>query len=185
MNDRGGNVDANSQRGGRLLEQVALLEVRLRRYARWLVSRTTSPHSFVGSDLVSFTALSLIERRDSLPSEPGRAKRAFGAAMKRALLDSIRRHRVHGDALAQALPSATTSEGASVDMLLDLRAALDTLRALDPEARRLVQLIFFSGMTHAEAAAELGVTERTVRNRWSDVRKLLDHLLERGTRGHE
>lgn len=51
--------------------------------------------------------------------------------------------------------------------------ALDALRKLDAPLARLVEMRFFAGMTEAEIAAALGLSERTVRREWRKARVLL------------
>jgi RNA polymerase sigma factor (sigma-70 family) len=52
------------------------------------------------------------------------------------------------------------------DTLVLLNEALGRLEALDERLARVVELRFFGGLTEAEAAETLGVTERTVRRDW-------------------
>lgn len=59
------------------------------------------------------------------------------------------------------------------DELVRLGAAIIALAVFDPELARLVDLRFFGGMTDAEAAAVLGVSDRTVRRRWLQARAWL------------
>jgi len=176
-----GGAGDRSLRRDSLLRKVAELEQDLRRYAHWLVARAKVPHSFQGTDLVSHTALRLIERDDGLPVDPIQAKCAFGREMSRALVDSIRRRaRAPSAAEVDAAQPRPTGDLHDREMLLDLADALAELREIDPHAWELVQLLFFGGMTQAEASRALGVSERTVRTRWSAIRKTLDRLLQKG-----
>ncbi|MCG3126731.1 MAG: hypothetical protein CHACPFDD_01584 [Phycisphaerae bacterium] len=59
----------------------------------------------------------------------------------------------------------------------DLSDALDRLAALDPRAAQVVELRFFGGLTEPEAAAHLGVSERSVRNDWAMARAWLRDAL--------
>ena len=49
---------------------------------------------------------------------------------------------------------------------LDLDAALDRLAALDPRQARIIELRFFGGLTEAEIAVAIGISERTVKREW-------------------
>jgi RNA polymerase sigma factor (sigma-70 family) len=51
--------------------------------------------------------------------------------------------------------------------------ALDGLADVDPRLVEVVQLRYFAGMTDAEIAGVLGVTDRTVRRDWDKARLLL------------
>lgn len=52
------------------------------------------------------------------------------------------------------------------DALVALDAAMERLAGLNPRLSRVVECRFFGGMTEAEVATALGVTERTVRRDW-------------------
>lgn len=57
--------------------------------------------------------------------------------------------------------------------MVRLGGALAELAALDPDLAQLVDLRFFAGMTEVEAAAALGVSDRTIRRRWLQARAWL------------
>lgn len=59
------------------------------------------------------------------------------------------------------------------ESLVELDSALRELSDLDERLGRVVEMRFFGGMTEAETAAVLGVTERTVRRDWTKARGLL------------
>src|SRR5690606_32398908 len=56
---------------------------------------------------------------------------------------------------------------------LDLEEALTRFGELDERAAKVVELRFFGGLTEAEAARALNVSERTVRNDWRTARAWL------------
>jgi RNA polymerase sigma factor (sigma-70 family) len=74
------------------------------------------------------------------------------------------------DAVALAVPTPTED-------LLALDEALARLGSLDERMARLVEMRFFGGMTEAEAADVLGVSERTVKRDWRKAKALLYRLL--------
>jgi RNA polymerase sigma factor (sigma-70 family) len=57
--------------------------------------------------------------------------------------------------------------------VLDIDEALRQLAALDPRLAQVVEMRYFGGMTEAEIATVLGVTDRTVRRDWEKARLLL------------
>jgi RNA polymerase sigma factor (sigma-70 family) len=59
-----------------------------------------------------------------------------------------------------------------MDVLI-LDEALKNLAQFDPRQARIVELHFFSGLTFAEIALVLKVTERTVKRDWSMARAWL------------
>jgi RNA polymerase sigma factor (sigma-70 family) len=50
--------------------------------------------------------------------------------------------------------------------MLDLDAALDRLAGRDRRQARIIELRFFGGLTEAEIAAAIGISERTVKREW-------------------
>jgi RNA polymerase sigma factor (TIGR02999 family) len=113
------------------------------------------------------------------PNFSGRAH-FFGAAaeaMRRILIDKARRKRAvrHGGdqqraELEDVLDAATPSDD---DELLAVNDALDKLAAIHPVQAEVVKLRCFVGMTNAETAQALGLTERTVKYYWSHARAWL------------
>ena len=105
--------------------------------------------------------------------------------MRSVVIDFIReRHaeRRGGDAArisltngAEALVDPTTAGGESE--ILRVHEALDALGKRDPQLVQLVEMRYFGGMTEAEIAGALGVTERTVRRDWLKARVLLREAL--------
>ena len=97
----------------------------------------------------------------------------FGAAaeaMRRILIERARRRTrlKHGggktdvDISRIELPSQAPDE-----RLLELNEALEELQQKDPEKARVVLLKFFGGLTNAEAAESIGVTERSIERQWA------------------
>jgi RNA polymerase sigma factor (TIGR02999 family) len=102
--------------------------------------------------------------------------RAAAEAMRCILIESARRksrwkrggrlERVELDGLE--LAAATPP-----DTLLVVHEALDRLAAEDAPKAELVKLRFFIGLTHAEAAKVLGLSEPTVKRYWDFARAWL------------
>ena len=65
----------------------------------------------------------------------------------------------------------------SIETLLAVDQALRQLEDIDEDLCKLVELRFFAGLTEAEIAKMLGVSERTVRRDWSKAKALLSHTL--------
>src|SRR5262249_23851283 len=94
-------------------------------------------------------------------------------AMRHVLVDPARARgaarRGGGWTRVTVSEAARLSEGPDDDVLL-VDDALTKLAAVDPRAARLVELRFFAGLTEAEIAAELGISERWVRDQWRHAR---------------
>ena len=53
------------------------------------------------------------------------------------------------------------------DPTLQVNAALEKLKKVNPPRAQVVLLKFFGGLTNQEVAEEMGVTERTVERYWA------------------
>jgi len=107
----------------------------------------------------------------------------FGAAaeaMRRVLVDHARKVRSQkrgGDRARLALTGLDLPGGDDPDHLLALDEALDQLAAEDPRAAEVARLRFFAGLSVADTAAALDVSERTVMREWSFARARLSAWL--------
>ncbi|MBY6205920.1 ECF-type sigma factor [Halomonas denitrificans] len=72
----------------------------------------------------------------------------------------------------------------TAEELLEIDRALDRLESLDPRLARLVELRFFAGLSVPEAAASLGVSERTATRDWQRARAFLQAVRDDGRPGH-
>jgi RNA polymerase sigma factor (TIGR02999 family) len=116
---------------------------------------------------------------DTNPNFSGRAH-FFGAAaeaMRRILIEKARRKKAirHGGGqqrvdLEDVLDAAGPDDD---DQLLAVNEALDKLSAIHAVQAEVVKLRCFVGMTNAEAARALGLTERTAKYYWSHARAWL------------
>jgi RNA polymerase sigma factor (TIGR02999 family) len=104
-------------------------------------------------------------------------------AMRSVVVDTVRangRLRRGGDVVHVTLVTAA-ADGVSLpeDEILDVDSALQELAKLDERLVRVVEMRYFAGMSDAEIAAALGVTDRTVRRDWEKARLLLAAALKR------
>jgi RNA polymerase sigma factor (TIGR02999 family) len=110
---------------------------------------------------------------------------AYAAStMRSVVIDFVRRRgaeRRGGDAERITLDTRAAEEigAASDDEILDVHRALQTLAQVDQRLVRVVEMRYFAGLTDAEIAGALGVTDRTVRRDWERARLLLAELLGR------
>jgi RNA polymerase sigma factor (TIGR02999 family) len=94
---------------------------------------------------------------------------AAAEAMRRVLIDSARRKEAHkrGAGLERVnLDDVDVVARADDTMLLRMNEALEKLAREDPPSAELVKLRFFAGLTTEQAAAALGISERTARRYW-------------------
>ncbi len=102
-------------------------------------------------------------------------------ALRSIVIDIVREQRAlrrGGDA---DIVTLDTSAGDGMPASTDIETvndALDDLEKIDKGLARLVEMRFFGGMTEAEIAEALGVSERTVGREWQKARTLLLTLIE-------
>jgi RNA polymerase sigma factor (TIGR02999 family) len=101
---------------------------------------------------------------------------AAAEAMRRILVEQARRKGSdkHGGQLGRhdLQPSQIATADQRVD-LLALDEALDKLASRDPRKAELVKLRFFAGLTGAQAAAALGISESTADADWAYAKSWL------------
>lgn len=103
----------------------------------------------------------------------------FGAAaeaMRRILIDNARRkHALRHGGGQQRIPldDVDLASAAEDEQLLAVHEALDKLAAQDKVKAELVKLRYFVGMTIAEAAEVLGISEPTAKRYWAYARAWL------------
>lgn len=106
---------------------------------------------------------------------------AIGAEMiRRVIADEAKRRgrQKRGGGWGRVtLDGAALERSQTVIDPLDLEEALTRFAQLDERAAKVVELRFFGGLTEAEAAVALNVSERTVRNDWRTARAWLHREL--------
>jgi RNA polymerase sigma factor (TIGR02999 family) len=101
---------------------------------------------------------------------------AAAEAMRRILIDQARRRMTvkHGGAGRRVeLSEEPAAAEQPPEDLLALDEALTELEQHDPTAARLVNLRYFAGLSHQDAAAALGLTRREADRYWSLARAWL------------
>ena len=101
---------------------------------------------------------------------------AAAQAMRRILIENARRKKSpkHGGDLQRvALEDAASAQWLRSEELLALDEALEKLGAEDPEAARLVDLRYFVGLGHQEAAEIMGIGRRQADSLWAYARAWL------------
>ncbi len=101
-------------------------------------------------------------------------------AMRRILINYAKKRQA--EKRGGGAPVATYMDGqvgrvARTDELLALDEALDRLGERSERQVRVVEMWFFGGLTHAEIAEALGISEPTVRRDWRVARAWLSHEL--------
>ena len=101
---------------------------------------------------------------------------AAAEAMRRILIERARRRHAQkrgADAEHEPLEESRIELAAPTEEMLAVHEALDRLGAVDPQAADLVKLRYFVGMNMPEAAAALGVPQRSAERLWTFARAWL------------
>jgi RNA polymerase sigma factor (TIGR02999 family) len=110
---------------------------------------------------------------------------AAAEAMRRVLIDNVRRHRSQrrgGAAPQRSLEGLEAASPRSDDELLAVNDALERLRKVAPSKAELVKLRYFGGLTIPEAAQVLGISITTANRYWAYARAWLHEDLAAGGR---
>jgi RNA polymerase sigma factor (TIGR02999 family) len=95
---------------------------------------------------------------------------AAAEAMRRILIENARRKRSQkrgAGAEKISLEEIDVAARADDETLLLVNEALDRLAREDPRSAELIKLRFFTGLSHQEAAAALGISERSAKRYWT------------------
>jgi RNA polymerase sigma factor (TIGR02999 family) len=155
----------------------ALLYAELRQLARSRLRRSGELTLMDTTALVHESFLRL--QGAAAPSFPDRHHfLAYASRVMRAVVvDLVRaRQAERRGGGAEHLPLDTglgDSLSAHDDEVLRVHEALDELAAAEPRLAQVVELRYFGGLSEAEIAAALGVTERTVQRDWRKARLFL------------
>ena len=162
----------------RSIKLTPLVYDELRRLARSYLRRHAFRNSLQPTIIVHETWLKLVDQHQV--TWQNRAQ-FFGLAakiMRDLLVDHARERQAAkrgGDQERLSL-SVVADRGPEVEEQIDLLAldeALDRLTEINPRRSQVILLRFFGGLTGAETAAALGVSEGTVERDWSLARAWL------------
>jgi RNA polymerase sigma factor (TIGR02999 family) len=163
-------LQANEPGGGVSQELLPLVYKELRELAASRMAREMEGQTLQPTALVHEAWLRL--QSSASPAWRNRAH-FFGAAseaMRRILIERARRKlRLKRGSRAEhvSIENVDVAQTEPDERILLIDEALTRLHAADPELARIVTLKFFGGLTNAEVAETLGVTERTIYNKWT------------------
>ena len=161
---------------------MPLIEVELRRMARYQMQREDANNTLQPTALVNEVYLKLVNQKKSNWRSRAHFFAIAAKLMRRILIDHARRKlrgkRGSGKADISIDDVAIISRGKSVE-LLALDEALDRLAKFDALKSRIVELRHFGGLSVEETAEVLKISEITVMRHW----KLAKTWLRRDLRG--
>ena len=146
----------------------------LRQIAARMFKRESEGHTLQPTALVNEVYLRLMDQRKIHWANREQFFRVTALLMRRILVDYAKRRdaakRGSGAVklpLDDALGLAVFQEKVN---FLDLDAALSRLAELDPRQSQIVEMRYFTGLSHEEIAEVLGVSVTTVKREWSTAR---------------
>jgi RNA polymerase sigma factor (TIGR02999 family) len=97
--------------------------------------------------------------------DQGHLRGILRRAMRQVLVDSARKRRTAKRSGVMVTADDDIPDGEdTTDLVIALHEALETLERLDPRQASVIEARFFCGYTIAETAAQLGVSESTVKD---------------------
>jgi len=159
---------------------VALVYKDLHALARRYMRRERPDHTLRPTALVNEAYLRMMG--DGSKNWNGRAHFFATAAivMRRILVDHARQRaaaKSPGGRQQVELNDILVSASPRTEELLILDEVLTRLAEWDPRKARVVEMIYFGGMTEDEVAEVLGVSVRTIKRDWRDARAWLQAQL--------
>ncbi len=157
-------------------ELLPLVYEELRKLAAHRMANEASGHTLQATALVHEAWMRLVGSEN--PNFDGRAHffAAAAEAMRRILIDRARRKRAvrHGGGQERVnLEEVAVATDKDDDQLLAVNDALDKLAAQNKVEAELVKLRYFVGMTTAQAAGVLDITEASAKHYWIHARTWL------------
>jgi RNA polymerase sigma factor (TIGR02999 family) len=118
--------------------------------------------------LVHDAFMALARQRNLQASDRSSLLAAAAQTMRRLLIDNARagqRQKRGGNDFIVSLPPSLADDARRIDER-ELHDALNALKEHCETTARIVEMRFFSGMTHAEIALVTGLSERTIGEKW-------------------
>jgi RNA polymerase sigma factor (TIGR02999 family) len=147
----------------------------LKRLASAFLAREAHAQTLQATALVNEAYLRLVRVRPQAWENRAQFFALTAQIMRRILVDHARariaQQRGGGAPHVELDPAIAAPRGPA--SLVSLNEALLGLERIDPRKSRLIELRVFAGLTNAEAAEALGMSERTVHRDWQFVKAWL------------
>ena len=156
----------------------------LRRLARSKLRKELPGQSFESMELVNEAYLRLVDAKRVAPRTRSHFLGIAANVMRQILVDRARRRQAAkrgGEeamvSLSGAIPGPDAMDLADV---LAVHEALERLEREDAREARIVELRVFGGMSIEETAAEVGLSEKTVKREWAHAMAWLKREMAEG-----
>jgi RNA polymerase sigma factor (TIGR02999 family) len=172
------------RRGDRRAESILaeLLYDDLHARARQYMRRERPDHTLQPTALVNEAFVKLLRNAAIEWQDRAHFLAVASVVMRRILVDHARSRLAAKNAGGRQrveLDDRYAAQRPELDRLLIVDEALTQLTQVDERQGRLVELIFFGGLTEEEAAEALGISARTVKRDWRAARAWLQVQLRR------
>lgn len=175
-------LESLDQSGGASEQLLPLVYEELRRLAGVRMAQEKAGQTLQPTALVHEAWLRLTDGNARVWRSRGHFFGAAALAMRRILIERARRKMSakHGKGAEHIrIEDVDVVDSMPDERVLLIDEALARLETRDPELARVVTLKFFGGLTNVEVAEMMGVTERTVQNKWTFAKAwLLQSILE-------
>lgn len=141
----------------------------LRRIAYRMLQGERADHTLSGTALVHEAFVRLVGQQRVEWQDRAHFFAVAAQACRRILIDHARKHRAQkrgGGRARITIDRVQLEEERKSEDLLDLHDALERLAELNPRLSQVVEFRYFGGLSEAEIAEVLSVSERTVRRDW-------------------
>ena len=159
-----------------------MVDIELRRIAEAYLSRERSGHILQTTALVNEAWMRLIDWQKSTWQNRAHFFGVAASLMRKILVGEARRRRQlkrGGKALQVSLSEAVLVAHGKQPDLIALDDALNALAEFDERKSRIVELRFFGGLSVAETAEALRISERTVAREWELAKSWLYRQLSK------
>ncbi|MEO1128814.1 MAG: ECF-type sigma factor [Planctomycetota bacterium] len=160
---------------------IASVYGELRAIASSRLRSERADHTLDATSLVHEACLRLLGTTSQTFEGRGHFFGAVATAMQRVLIDHARargREKRGGGRVRLPLDVVDLAVEADLGEVRALEEALEILAEEDPQAHSVVRLRFFAGLSVAETAAVLEISERTAARDWAFVRARLSELVD-------
>lgn len=161
-------------------EIMPMLYAQLRELASAYLRHERADHTLQPTALVHEAYMRLVDQTEVPWSDAMHFRGIAARVMRQVLVDHARKHgalKRGGGHHRITLTAGLADQGIPDLDVLELEHLLVKLAGLDERKARTVELLFFGGMTHREAARMLGVSRKTVEADWYMARAWLSSQL--------
>jgi RNA polymerase sigma factor (TIGR02999 family) len=173
------------QQSGSSEKLLPLVYEELRRLAAARMAREIAGQTLQPTALVHEVWIRLFDGNSQVWESRHHFYGAAAQAMRRILIERARKKMTlkHGSRAEHInLDDVDVAADMPDERILLIDEALERLEASDQELARIVTLKFYTGLTNDEVAEVIGVTKRTVQNKWNYAKAWLMDTIARETK---